>query len=67
MTQRYREELPTLERLAEKDALLVGQSEVLRALVEGSSAADMLTRKSEIEQGIEAIATTLRERGLILV
>ena len=67
MTQRYREELPTLERLAQKDAALVGQADMLRALVEGKSAADILAQRGTIEEGLAAIAATLQERRLILV
>jgi hypothetical protein len=67
MTQRYREELATLERLAEKDALLVGQAELLRLMVDGTSASDILMKRSEIDEGLAAIGQTLRERQAILV
>jgi len=67
MTQRYREELATLERLSEKDAVLVGQAETLRAMLQGVRANDMLTMREEIEEGLAAIAQTLRERQSILL
>lgn len=67
MTQRYREELPTLERLAQKDATLVGQAEMLRALVEDVPSDAMLARLSDVEEGIGAITGTLRDRQAILI
>ena len=67
MTQRYREELATLERLAEKDAVLVGQAEVLRTMLQSVRADEMLAMRGEIEEGLTAIGQTLRERPFILI
>ena len=67
MTQRYRLEAATLATLAEKDAVLVGQAELLRSLVEGAAGDAILANKSEIETGIAAIATTLRDRQTFLL
>jgi hypothetical protein len=67
MTERYRAELATLERLAEKDAMLVGQAEMLRAMLDGMRASDMLAMRGEIEEGLAAIDHTLRERQSILI
>ena len=67
MTQRYRQEAATLAALAEKDAVLVGQAELLRSLVENAAADAILASKSEIETGIAAIATTLRDRQTLLL
>ncbi|WP_217578084.1 hypothetical protein [Mesorhizobium sp. GbtcB19] len=67
MTQRYRLEAATLVTLAEKDAVLVGQAELLRSLVEGVAGEAILANKSEIETGIAAITTTLRDRQTFLL
>lgn len=67
MTQRYRLEAPTLAALAEKDAVLVGQADLLRGLLEDVSVATVLASGSEIDEGIAAITTTLRERQSFLL
>ncbi len=67
MAQRYRQEAATLATLAEKDAVLVGQAELLRSLVENASGDAILANKSEIETGIAAIAATLRDRQTFLM
>ena len=67
MAQRYRLEAATLATLAEKDAVLVGQAELLRSLVEGAAGEAILANKGEIETGIAAIATTLRDRQTFLL
>jgi hypothetical protein len=66
MTQRYRQEAATLELLADKDKLLVGQAELLRSMVEGVTGAVLLEQRSEIEQGLAAITATLQERRALL-
>ncbi|RAZ87009.1 hypothetical protein DPM33_27115 [Mesorhizobium hawassense] len=67
MTQRYRLEAATLATLAEKDAVLVGQAELLRSLVEGVAGEAILANKREIETGIAAITSTLRDRQTFLL
>ncbi len=67
MTQRYREEAATLTKLAEHDALLVGQAELLRALLEKAEGDAMLAQRDELEVGIDAIETTLRDRQRLLL
>ncbi|QKC82557.1 hypothetical protein [Mesorhizobium sp. NZP2077] len=67
MAQRYRQEAGTLAALAEKDAVLVGQAELLRSMLEGVAADAMLAGKREIEVGIAAITATLRERQTFLL
>jgi hypothetical protein len=67
MTQRYRLEGNTLAALAEKDAVLVGQAELLRSLVEGVAGDAILAGKREIEDGIAAITATLRDRQSFLL
>lgn len=66
MTQRYRQEAPTLAALADKDAVLVGQTELLRSMVEGAAPDAILASKREIEDGIAAISATLHERQSFL-
>jgi predicted regulator of Ras-like GTPase activity (Roadblock/LC7/MglB family) len=67
MTQRYRLEAATLAALAEKDAVLVGQAELLRSMVEGAAADAILASKGEIETGIAAIKATLHDRQTFLL
>jgi hypothetical protein len=67
MTERYRQEAATLEALGEKDALLVGQAETLRVLVEGASGDTALAIAGEIEKGLTAIGETLRQRQSLLL
>lgn len=66
MAQRYRLEPGTLAALAEKDAVLVGQAELLRSM-EGVAGDAMLAGRREIEVGIAAIPATLRERQTLFV
>ena len=65
MTQRFREEAATLAALVDKDALLVGQADTLRGLVEGRKPDDILAAIGDIEEGLRAIAATLAERRLM--
>jgi hypothetical protein len=67
MSQRYRKESTTLEALADKDSLLVGQAELLRSMVAGVDGARVLELAPEIEQGISAIGETLRARQALLL
>lgn len=64
MAQRYRLEAGTL---AEKDAVLVGQAELLRSMLEGVAGDAILAGRREIEEGIGAITATLRERQTFLL
>ncbi|TPK59698.1 hypothetical protein FJ930_29105 [Mesorhizobium sp. B2-4-15] len=66
MTQRYRLEAATLAALAEKDAVLVGQADLLRSIVEGAGGDAILANRHEIEDGIAAITATLRDRQSFL-
>lgn len=65
MTQRYREEATTLLALIEKDKLLVGQAEVVRAMVSGKSLDELLAVVTNVEAGLTAIAQTLAERRIV--
>ncbi len=66
MTQRYREEAPTLQTLLGHDERLVGQCELLRSTVSGHNAAMILEKTPDLEAGLEAIRTTLHNRELVL-
>ncbi len=67
MTQRYREEGITLAALVDKDTLLVGRAETLRAMVEGRKPEEILADLAEIEEGIATIASTLAERRIMTI
>jgi len=66
MTQRYRQEAATLERLIESDKKLVGQAETLRAAVEGKDGKWLVENEAEMKEGVTAIGETLRQRQLLL-
>jgi hypothetical protein len=67
MTQRYREEAQTLARLIAVDKRLVGQSELLRAMLDQRNGAWLLDNRATLEAGIAAIGETLAERQAILL
>ena len=67
MTQRYRQEAPTLAKLIEFDERLVGQCELLRKTVSGADASGLLKSLSDLEAGLDAIKETLRNREQVLL
>ena len=67
MTNRFRHERETLERLCDADAVLVGGAEVLRALVEDSAPAELMARAHDIEGGLKSLAHGLRARQALLL
>jgi hypothetical protein len=67
MSLRFRQEADTLARLIEADELLVGQSELLRASVEGRGAAAILDGAADLLEGLAAIQATLRGREAVLL
>jgi hypothetical protein len=67
MTQRYREEAPTLKALIHWDEQLVGQCDLLRSLVDGSNGASLLEKSPDLGGGLEAIRATLRHREAVLL
>jgi hypothetical protein len=67
MTQRYRQEAPTLAKLIEFDERLVGQCELLRKTVSGADAPALLKSLSDLEAGLDAIRETLRNREQVLL
>lgn len=67
MTQRYRDEAPTLQKLLDQDERLVGQCELLRSTVESRDPAVILRKLPDLTAGLDAIHTTLRNRETILL
>lgn len=67
MTQRFREEGETLTALVEKDKLLVGQAETLRAMVADKKPDDILAVLPEIQEGVSAIIATLADRRIMTI
>ena len=67
MTQRFRREAATLQVLIAKDEELVGQCEMLRSMLDRQQGAWMLENMSSIQEGIEAIASTLMQREAVLL
>jgi hypothetical protein len=67
MTQRYRQEAPTLQTLIQFDEQLVGQCELMRSMVNGQDGAAILGKATDLEGGLAAIRATLREREAVLL
>lgn len=67
MTQRFREEAPTLEALIALDEQLVGQCELLRSTVEKRDGAWIAEHIKEINAGLDAIDATLMKRQALLL
>lgn len=67
MTQRYRLEAPTLASLIRFDSLLVGQCDLMRKSVASAGAQAILKSLPDLEAGIAAIRSTLRDREAILM
>jgi hypothetical protein len=66
MTQRYREEAMTLQRLIASDHKLVGQAELLRSMIDQKNGAWIVENMGALQEGIAAIAETLRARQMLL-
>lgn len=67
MTQRYREEAPTLKALIHQDEQLVGQCDLLRSMLNQQTGVSILERLPDLESGLEAIRATLRNREAVLL
>jgi hypothetical protein len=67
MTQRYRQEAPTLKALIHYDEQLVGQCELLRSMVSKQDGASILKLLPDLEGGLEAIKATLESREAVLL
>jgi len=67
MTQRYRQEAPTLKALIHYDEQLVGQCDLLRSMVNRQDGASILKNLPDLEGGLEAIRATLVNREAVLL
>jgi hypothetical protein len=67
MTQRYRQEAPTLQTLIHYDEQLVGQCDLLRAMVDRLDGAAILLKLPDLQSGLEAIRATLHAREAVLL
>ena len=67
MSQRHRDEAPTLEKLLHHDERLVGQCELMRSTVENRDPAMILRRLTDLQAGVEAIRATLRDRESLVL
>jgi hypothetical protein len=67
MTQRYRQEAPTLKTLIHYDEQLVGQCDLLRSKVNAQDGASILNILPDLESGLEAIRATLQNREAVLL
>jgi len=66
MIERHRQEAATLARLLAIDRRLVGQAELLRAMLDGKDGAWLLDRGTTALAGLAAIEETLRDRQALL-
>ena len=66
MTQRYRQEAETLQRLVSSDQTLVGQAELLRTMLDQKNGAWILENMAELQEGVGAINESLRARQMLL-
>jgi hypothetical protein len=66
MTQRYRQEGAILQKLIESDEQLIGQSELLRSLLDQKTGEWLIENASTIQEGLQAIGETLRHRQALL-
>jgi hypothetical protein len=66
MTERYRQEAPTLQRLIDCDMRLAGCAEVLRAMLEEKDGAWMIENAPAIQEGLQALDASLRDRQAAL-
>jgi hypothetical protein len=66
MTERYRQEAATLQRLLDCDMRLAGQVGILRDMLDHKDGAWLIEKSAEIQDGLTAIETSLRERQAAL-
>jgi hypothetical protein len=67
MTQRCRQEAATLKQLLDCDQRLVGQSEMLRSLVDQKNGGWLIENAAAVGDGVKAVVSTLRERQAALL
>ena len=66
MTQRFREEAPTLLRLRDHDTRLVGRAQMLLDLLAGRDHAWLLAHMAELRNGLALIAEDVQGRQALL-
>ena len=66
MTQRYRQEAQTMQQLIASDQQLIGQAELLRSMLDRKNGAALIENMPVLQDGLNAIAETLRTRQLLL-
>jgi hypothetical protein len=67
MTQRYRNEAATLQKLLHYDMELSGRAEMVRAMLDHQAGAWMIANASDVQTGLRSLETTLRERQAALL
>ena len=67
MTQRYRNEAATLQKLFQCDMKLAARAELLRTLLNGKDGGWMVENAPAVREGLKAIEAALREREDVLV
>jgi hypothetical protein len=67
MSERFRQEAPTLKALIRYDEQLVGQCDLLRSMVNRKDASSIIENLPALERGLEAIRVTLQNREAVLV
>lgn len=67
MSELYRREKDALARLGECDQQLIGQAELLRLKLDGAAATSVLIEMPALDEGLRAIAETLRTRRALLL
>ncbi len=66
MTQRYRQEAPTLAMLGQCDQRLIGLAEIMRQTLEGKDHDWILANLTSIRAGMTQLMTRVRERQALL-
>jgi hypothetical protein len=67
MTQRHRQEAQTLQALIACDQTLIGQCDLMSNLVEQACRGELVGEIPRLEEGMAAIAATLRARAAALL
>jgi len=67
MSERFREEEPTLKALIRYDEQLVGQCDLLASMVNNKDGQSIVENLAALERGLEAIQVTLQNREAILL
>ena len=67
MTQRFRQEAPTLQLLISTDEQLIGQADLFRTMIAANSGAWLLENMASVDQGLDAISATVTRRESVLL